>query len=80
VFEASHPGLLEQFNRVEGRGIFANVESLHIVAAQAQQYLELCRQSGAWDTAPIEDLPADGADSFRELSDRAAPPMAGWTS
>ena len=71
VFEASHPGLLEQFNRVEAR-IFANVESLKIVAAQARQHLEICRQAGAWDAAPIDDLPADAADPFKELSDRAA--------
>ena len=71
VFEASHPGLLEQFNRVEAR-IFANIESLKIVAAQARQHLEICRQAGAWDAAPIDDLPADAADPFKELSDRAA--------
>ncbi len=71
VFEATHPGLLEQFARVETR-VNVNALSLQVVAEQAQQHLEVCRQSGAWDAVPVDDLPADGADPFKELSDRAA--------
>jgi S-DNA-T family DNA segregation ATPase FtsK/SpoIIIE len=71
VFEATHPGLLEQFNRVEAR-VNANVESLKVVAEDARQHLEVCRQPAAWESASVEDLPADGPDPFKELSDRAA--------
>ena len=68
VFEASHPGLLEQFNRVEAR-VNANAESLKVVAEQASQHLELCRQPGAWELEPIGDASAEGEDPFKELAD-----------
>ncbi len=68
VFEASHPGLLEQFNRVEAR-VNGSGEVLKVVAEQAWQHLELCRQTPAWDALPIDEPTADGEDPFKQLAD-----------
>ncbi len=70
VFEASHPGLLEQFNRVEAR-VTANAETLKSVADQAWQYLEICRHPGAWEFQEVAEPAADGEDPFKELADCA---------
>src|SRR5215472_7542914 len=71
VFEASHPGLLEQFNRVEAR-VNGSGEVLKAVAEQAWQHLELCRQTAAWDALPIDEPAVDGEDPFKQLADCTA--------
>ncbi len=70
VFEASHPGLLEQLNRVEAR-VVSNAESLNAVVNQTLQYLDLCRQMHAWEQLPIEDRPIAAGDPFKHLPDCA---------
>ena len=70
VFEASHPGLLEQFDRVEAK-VNGNAEALKLVVEQAWQHLHLCRHTTAWDATPIQEPEADGEDPFKELADCA---------
>ncbi|HEV2973281.1 MAG TPA: FtsK/SpoIIIE domain-containing protein, partial [Pirellulales bacterium] len=68
VFEASHPGLVEQLNRVEAK-INANAEALKGVVEQVSQHLHLCRQTAAWEALPIQEPAGDGDDPFQQLSD-----------
>ncbi len=71
VFEAAHPGLLEQLNRVEAR-VAGNSEQLNSLANETLQYLEVCRQTHAWEALPVEDRPLAEGDPFKLLPDCGA--------
>jgi DNA segregation ATPase FtsK/SpoIIIE, S-DNA-T family len=71
VFEASHPGLVEQLNRVEAK-INGNAEALKSVVEEVWQQLHLCRQAAAWEALPIREPVSEGDDPFQLLSDRVA--------
>ncbi len=74
VFEAAHPGLLEQFERVQAK-VAGTTASLNKIVDLTWQYLDKCRLHAAWEAQPIEDRPVDAAgdpfSAFPRCADRA---------
>ena len=71
VFEAAHPGLLEQFDIVELR-IKGHAQSLADVVGQAHQQLDYCRVPHAWTDTPLEDHADPQGDPFALLPECVA--------
>ena len=66
VFEASHPGLLEQFYRVEAK-VNSHGDSMVAIVDQVWQWLELCRMGVAWRDTPLDDKTDPDGDPFALL-------------
>ncbi len=71
VFEAAHPGLLEQFDIVEAR-IKGHTQSLSDVVGKAHQQLEHCRVPQAWTETPLDDHTDPQGDPFALLPECVA--------
>jgi energy-coupling factor transporter ATP-binding protein EcfA2 len=68
VFEAAHPGLLEQLDRVEAR-VKSHGEALAAVVSQVFEHLELCRLTSSWQETPVEEHADRDGDPFALLPD-----------
>ena len=80
VFEAAHPGLLEQFDRVEAR-VKSHGEALAAVVGQVFEHLELCRLTSSWQETPVEEHADRDGDPFRAAARHcSAGPKATWSS
>ncbi len=66
VFEAAHPGLLEQFYRVETKSKLYG-ESMVAIVDQAWQWLQHCRMGIAWRDTPLPDTTNPDGDPFKLL-------------
>ena len=66
VFEASHPGLLEQFYRVEAK-VNSHGDSLVAIVDQVWQWLGVCRMGVAWRDTPLDDKTDPDGDPFALL-------------
>jgi S-DNA-T family DNA segregation ATPase FtsK/SpoIIIE len=66
VFEAAHPGLLEQYYRVETR-VNSHGETMVAIVDQAWQWLEHCRMGPSWRDAPLPDNTDPDGDPFALL-------------
>ncbi|HEX3997120.1 MAG TPA: FtsK/SpoIIIE domain-containing protein [Pirellulales bacterium] len=66
VFEASHPGLLEQFYRVEAK-VNSHGDAMVAIVDQVWQWLELCRMGVAWRDTALPDTTDPGGDPFALL-------------
>lgn len=66
VFEAAHPGLLEQFYRVESK-VKSHGESMVAIVDQAWQWLQYCRMGFVWRDTPMPDKTNPDGDPFKLL-------------